>query len=211
MAKRSPHRDALRLLYILIAGSSALPEHDASGAVAVFKGETRLYAFDFWMRNPDYFAEELLDLFEATREGGYLGLVKEIFRAEEPDIRRFPMIRYRFGAYERLDDTLSILVSRKLLKITGIKDGARIRETDFLLMQPALDLARQIVEDHPGLAWYANRAGLVARLAGERGGTALKSRQYDQIEYAETQMGGTIPSIKSRVQQRLNALMANGG
>jgi hypothetical protein len=98
MAIRSPHRDALRLLYILVAGCSALPEHDASGAVAVFKGEARLYAFDFWMRNPDYLSEELLDLFESTKERNYLDIVKEIFLAEEPDIRRFPMIRYRFGA-----------------------------------------------------------------------------------------------------------------
>lgn len=90
------------------------------------------------MRNPDYLAEELLDVFEAKRNQHYLDAAKEIFRAEEPDIRRFPMIRWKFGAYERLDDTLAILKSRKLVTITGRKAGAKVLETDFLIMPSAL-------------------------------------------------------------------------
>lgn len=207
MPARSPHRDALRLLYVLVAGSVPFVKPDPSTAAAVFRGEARLHAFDFWIRYPDYLAEELLDTFVRTAERRYLAAAEAIFAADEPDIRRFPMIRYRFGAYERLDDTLALLKARDLVRITGSKAGNRVLETDFLVMAPAFRLAERIVHEYPALAWYADRAALVAKVAGSRGGGALKQRQYQQFEYAETDMGGTIPPITLRVRQRLAALM----
>lgn len=206
-AKRSHHRDALRLLYILVEGSSPLPDDDTSGAAAIFKGEARLYALDFWMRYPDYLADEFLDIFEQKGEQRHLDVAKEIFKAEEPDIRRFPMIRWKFGAYERLDDTLAILTSRKLVRITGKKAGTTVRETDFLVMPSAFALAKQIVIEFPELSWYSKRARLIGELAGDRGGTALKDHQHKQIEYHETNLGGTIPPITFRVQERLQSLL----
>jgi hypothetical protein len=206
--KRSPHRDALRVLYILVAGSSPLPDDHASGASAIFRGEGRLYAFDFWMRNPDYLADELLSVFEATGEQRYLDAANEIFRAEEPDIRRFPMIRYKFGAYERADDMLAILTSRKLVRITGKKVGAKVMETDFLVMPSAFALGQQIINEFPALEWYSKRAILVAELAGDRGSNALKEHQHKQIEYHETHLGGTIPAIALRVHARLQTLIS---
>lgn len=207
MSNRSPYRDALRLLYILVAGGSPLPDDDPSGAKAIFKGEARLYALDFWMRNPDYLADELLNVFETQGDQHHLDAAREIFRAQEPDIRRFPMIRWRFGAYERLDDSLAILTSRKLVRITGKKTGVRVLETDFLVMASAFALAKQIAVEFPALVWYSKRANLVAELAGDRGGNALKNHQHKQIEYHETNFGGTIPPITSRVQTRLDALI----
>jgi len=207
MDKGSRHRDALRLLYILVAGSSPIPVGNASGAAAIFKGEARLYALDFWMRNPDYLAEELLNLFEEKRDQRHLDAASEIFRAEEPAIRRFPMIRYRFGAYERLDDTLAILRSRKLIAIIGKKAGAKVLETDFLIMPSAFALAVQIVNEFAALTWYLSRATLVAELAGDRGSKALKEHQHKQIEYHETNLGGTIPPIALRVHTRLQRLI----
>jgi hypothetical protein len=201
------HRDALRLLYIFVEGSSPLPDGDTSGAAAIFKGEARLYAIDFWMRYPDYLADELLNVFEQKREQRHLDAAKEIFKAEEPDIRRFPMIRWKFGAYERLDDTLAILTSRKLVTITGKKAGTRVLETDFLIMPSAFTLAKQIVIEFPELSWYSKRARLTAELAGDRGSKALKDHQHKQIEYHETKLGGTIPPITFRVQERLLSLI----
>jgi hypothetical protein len=34
----------------------------------------------------------------------------------------------------------------------------------------------------------------------------LKERQYDQLVYAQTKLGGIIPSIKEDVQAKLNQL-----
>ena len=44
-----------------------------------------------------------------------------------------PMIRYFFGAYDRLDDALSLLRSRDLIRITGLKSKSKVQETNFLL------------------------------------------------------------------------------
>lgn len=203
------HRDALRILNILIAGASSLQTPHASGAIAVFSGEMRLHAFDFWMRYPDYLAEELLNLFEHTGDSRFLHVAEEIFNLDEPDIRRFPMIRYMFGAYEPLDDALSLLHSRDLVRVTGQKSGDKVLITQFLIMPKAIVLANEIVKDFPALGWYRSRALLVAELAGDRGGSALKQRQYEQAEYAETQRGGNIPPIADRVRDRLEALKAN--
>lgn len=209
MPVRSPYRDALRLLYIFVNGAEPLPQPDSSGAAAIFRGEAKLHAYDFWMRNPDYLAEELLDLFEKSGERRYLAEVEGIFDADEPDIRRFPMIRYRFGAYERLDDTLALLRSRDLVRITGTKAGTKVMETDFLVMPIAVQSAKEISKDFPVLDWYARRASLVAEVAAGRGGAALKKRQYEQADYAETQMGGVIPPITVRVRARLAVLKRN--
>jgi hypothetical protein len=208
MGNRTPYRDALRLLYVLVSGSSPLPNNHESGAVAIFKGEKRLHAFEFWMRNPDYLAEELLDLYERTNETRYLEEAINILGTEEPDIRRFPMIRWKFGAYEPLDDILSVLVCRNLIKITGLKSPDKILVTDYLIFPFAITLTQQIVDEFPPLAWYAQRAKLVAEIAGDSGGATLKERQYKKEEYAETQWGGVIPAITSKVRARLNALTA---
>lgn len=203
MTYHSYHRDALRVLYILVKGSTPLDAPDDHGAVAIFRGEKRLHAFDFWMRNPDYLAEELLDLFETTRNPLYLAEARDIFKYDEPDIRRIPMIRFMFGAFEPLDDILALLRSRNLIRITGRKSGEKILETDFLLMPTAFEMASSISEEFPILGWYEKRASLVTLVAGSRSGTALKGRQYKQAEYAQTQLGGIIPPITERVKERL--------
>lgn len=209
MAQRSPYRDALRLLYIFINGAEPLNNSHPSGAVAIFHGESKLHAFDFWIRNPDYLAEELLDIFVATKNRRYFDAAKAIFDAEEPDIRKFPMIRFRFGAYERLDDTLALLTSRGLVRVLGTKTGGKITGWDFLIMPKAFELADAIVVEHPTLNWYAQRAALVAEVAGGRVGSALKKRQYEQADYAETELGGIIPPIDVRVRARLEKLMCD--
>jgi hypothetical protein len=172
----------------------------------MFRGEARLHAFDFWMRNPDYLADELLQRYEATQEQRLLDEAESIFRSEEPDIRRVPMIRFKFGAYERIDDAIALLRSRGLVTVLGRRSGVQVREWDFLLMRSAVEFASAISAEFPVLNWYAQRANLVAEIAGNRGGDALKQQQYKQVEYASTQLGGIIPPIAERVLARLQNL-----
>jgi hypothetical protein len=185
-----------------------LPFADAAmpDVVAIFKGEARLLAFDFWVRNPDYLAAELLDLFEETGQPEYLSATKSIFDNEEPDLRRVPMIRYFFGAYDRLDDALSLLRSRDLIRITGLKSKNKVQETDFLLTAKGAELCDWCVTAAPILKWYSDRSELVAKIAGDRGGAALKQRQYERTTYAETELGGVIPPISDEVLRRLEQL-----
>ena len=53
MNARTPHRDAIRILFILNAGGMPLVDPSDQTVGKIFKGEARLHAFDFWMRNPD--------------------------------------------------------------------------------------------------------------------------------------------------------------
>lgn len=208
MNARTPHRDAIRLVFSIRAGS--LPYLDAAmpDVVAIFKGEARLLAFDFWIRNPDYLAAELLDIFEVTAQPEYLLAAKSIIDNEEPDLRRVPMIRYFFGAYDRLDDAYSLLRSRDLIRITGLKCKSKVQETDFLLTAKGAELCDSCVTVAPILKWYSDRSELVAKVAGDRGGAALKQRQYERKTYAETKLGGMIPPIGDEISRRLEQLEA---
>jgi hypothetical protein len=206
MNARTPHLDAIRLLFSIRAGSLPFTDAAMPDVVALFKGEARLLAFDFWIRNPDYLAAELLDLFEETAQSEYLSSAKSILDNGEPDLRRVPMIRYFFGAYERLDDALSLLRSRDLIRITGLKSKSKVQETDFLLTKKGAKLCDSCVTAAPILKWYSDRSDLVAKVAGDRGGTALKQRQYERTTYAETKLGGVIPPIGDEIFEMLRRL-----
>lgn len=210
MSIRSPHRDALRILFVLRAGGTPWGEPAEPDIVSIFKGEARLLAFDFWMRNPDYLAAELLDLFEQSGDMAYYQAAETIFDQDEPDLRRVPMIRYFFGAYDRLDDVLSLLRSRDLIQITGFKSKIKVKETDFLLTAKGKEVCDSAVTQEPILKWYADRAELVAKVAGDRGGAALKQQQYERATYAETRLGGIIPPITLDVRHRLEQLKKTG-
>lgn len=209
MSSRQPHRDALRVLFIIrAAGSVPVPEMD--GIVSIFRSEARLHAMDFWVRNPDYLAEELLDFYQSTGDPSFLLTAESIFADEEPDLRRIPMIRYFFGAFDRLDDTLSLLRSRELIQVAGMKKGLKVQETDFLLTVKGEEFCKHCLQAAPILRWYAERARLVAAVAGDRSGSALKDKQYEKASYAQTEIGGIIPSIAQGTAARLQHLKSSG-
>src|SRR5262245_34394159 len=108
-----PEQDAVRLLVLLHeAADSSISTPAPDGAVGCIAGEMRLQAMDFWLRNPDYLAWELLDEAERTGDAGLVAQAARILSsAEEPDLRTVPMLRWRHGAWEPLDDRLSLLAS----------------------------------------------------------------------------------------------------
>lgn len=112
-------QDAVRLL-LLVDGaaepvSEPLPTAAPPGAVAVLRTQVMLQKLDFWLRNPDYFANMLLDRYEATGDSVLLDAAAGILVSDEPEVRRYPMLRYRFGAYEPLDSALSVLAGAGLV------------------------------------------------------------------------------------------------
>jgi hypothetical protein len=209
MAKSDHHLNALRILLILVKGSEPIKNVTIPGFDRLFDGETKVQALDFWLRYPDYLGDELLSLYESTADKSYLQAVREIFENSEPDVRRVPMLRKYFGAYEPLDTVLGILKSRNLVwprtrPITGFAN-----HRDFLVNQRACDLVARIPKEIPELQWYDNRVDLILRVAGDRGGLALKERQHQQKEYHDTHHGAIIPTIGERVQLRLIELESN--
>lgn len=113
------------------------------------------------------------------------------------------MLRYRFGAYEPLDDALAALASTSLVVHRRSGRVGHTRQHDYFLTTTGRSVAREILEDVPVLPYYVDRVALVLRVAGGLSGTTLKDMQYEQPEYADTAWRSRIASIADRVRQRL--------
>jgi hypothetical protein len=85
-------QSAVRLLACIDAGGN--PDHPnqwGPDVVAALHAQSRLHALDFWMRNPDYLANELLTEFEASGDRTLVHLAQRIFDDREPDLRRLTL------------------------------------------------------------------------------------------------------------------------
>lgn len=202
------YRDAVRILFLLVEGSVDNPDPDNRDYYPWrFEGETRLQALDFWVRYPDYLADELLAQYLDGGDRTLLDAARSIFDHDEPSEKAIPMLRRYFGAYEPLDTVLSILAVAGLLRpITVQHPTANPRH--FLLSTSGIELAGRIVADHSVFGWYADRAKLVLKVANGRGGIALKERQHQQKEYHEARLNDLIPTIADRVRERLKGIEA---
>lgn len=117
------YRDALRLLFILVAGADEADE-PASDTVKIFRAEKRLMAMDFLVRYPDYLADALLDLVEAEADEELLKKAQGIFKDDEPSVRLVRMVRWKRGAYENIEDALSLLSYYGLVQSMQLKGVA---------------------------------------------------------------------------------------
>jgi hypothetical protein len=198
---------ALRLLAVLVTGSERLPTAGAGGEIGIFRGETRLNALMFWLRNPDYLAWELLDMYADRRDSNLLSFVERMLADEEPVLRRDAMPKWRFGAYEPIDDEMAILAVHRLVRTVMKPIGLKSAGNDFLLFDETYRLARAL-GGNPAYGWYAERMDVVLKVAGGRSGSDLKDRQYKQLEYASMPSSGLIPPITERVEARLHSLTA---
>jgi hypothetical protein len=209
---QSDQQSAVRLLAAICAAARP-PADDKLGAdvVGVLRAQSRLQALDFWIRYPDYLANELLNEFEKTGSQDDFELARRIFDDREPDLRRVPMIRYHFGAFEPLHNALSILRSRSLVRQHRHGEPGHVTDTWYLLTKAGQEAMDKLADAAVELAWYRDRAAVAARVAGAAGGAALKDRQYLQDEYAATPLKGMIPSIADRVRARIEALTEDAG
>jgi hypothetical protein len=141
-----------------------------------------------------------------------LDLAGDILDSDEPEIYAIPMIRYLFGAFERLDRALSILAAPRLvIHMARRSAGGNILQDNYYLTEKGRATAEEATRLYPELAWYTERALLVRALAEATGHSALalRRRQYLQRDYAETPLGQIIPSIVERTRERLARLRAN--
>lgn len=179
-------------------------DQDPVGAVKAIRSELRLQAMDFWMRNPDYLADQLVDLVESGKiSRGYLETAKSLLDDPEPDLHWYPMPRWFYGAYEQLDDAFTLLETYGLatLRRTG-QPGKQSQRNQFYLTQAGVDAALELAQD-PVLGWYDKQVKLVALVAGDDAGARLKARQYERATYAGTDLGLDIAPIAPRVRERL--------
>lgn len=204
VATRTQH--AVRLLALLRHCGGAVGGSDPEGAVLVIRSERRLQALDFWLRNPDYLADELVTAVEARNmPQSALRVAEALLSDPEPELRHYPMPKWFFGAYEAVDDAFALLEAYGLAFV--YRDGVpprRLRSQFFLTVDGKAAADEMATE--PVLDWYTSQARLVAQVAGSDSGTRLKERQYAQEEYAEARWGTTIASIADQVRARLAQL-----
>ncbi|MBP1158619.1 hypothetical protein [Rhodococcus sp. PvR099] len=212
----SREQDAVRILLLIDGACEPLNTAEATDpqfvdAVGVVRAELRLQKLDFWLRNPDYLANELLTEFESSGETPLLELAGSILDSEEPEVRRYPMLRHHFGAYEPLDNALAVLRSAGLVirRRRGTVD--QVRQHDYYLLREGRRVTREVLEQAPPFAYYVDRVALVLALADGKGGNQLKKRQYLQREYAEAARGERIGSVAVRARARLKELQLAAG
>ena len=194
----------VRVLFILDRAGEAPGDDAPPGAYKLMRGQMRLQKLDFWMRNPDYLADELIsEYMNDDSQSWALDTAREIVDSREPAIRRLPMLKWRFGAFEKLDDTLAIMTSRRLVIHAPRAGVEQVHEHLYWLTDAGHDVADQLLAADEAFHWYADRADVVARLAGDQGGSALARRQYEHPEYGATNPLKTIRSIEERVRSRL--------
>ncbi|WP_232550195.1 hypothetical protein [Propioniciclava soli] len=207
-------QDAVRLLLLVDGAAEPLgdppPPAAPDGAVGVLRTQVLLQKLDFWLRNPDYFANMLLDRFEEGGDVALLDHAERILTSEEPEVRRYPMLRYRFGAYEPLDSALSVLAGAGLVFRRREGTPGRTRQHNYYLTGLGRQVARDIVAQEPVLQYYVDRVALLVEVTAGRGGTELKDEQYLQQEYADTTYNTRIGAISSRVRGRLIAIRHAG-
>lgn len=213
-ARPSPSvmQHAIRLLVLLDGCGESVVQGDPDGCVTVIRAELRLQALDFWLRNPDYLAGELLAMVEADGlpADEYVSVIEYLLESPEPDLHWYPMPRWHHGAYEAIDDAFSVLSAYELAQVRRKGGIQKIARSEFFLTVAG----RAAVDDlrtERVLSWYTDQVKLVALVAGSDVGSKLKQRQYEQAEYARTKLGTNIAPIHAGVRERLEAVNATVG
>lgn len=205
-ASRVQH--AIRLLSLMRqAGGPAGAPGDPQNAVLAVRSELRLQALDFWLRNPDYLADELLTEVEARRlDESYVDVASMLLADPEPSLRHYPMPRWLYGAYEPLDDAFAHLEAYGLAVMRRMPGGHR---NQFFLLPAGIAAGDDLEAADSALSWYPRQVKLVLLVARDHSGAQLKARQYEQASYAETELGTHIGPVDDRVRSRLNERMAS--
>jgi hypothetical protein len=202
VATRTQH--AVRLLTLLRVCGDGTGGNDPAGTVQVIRSEKRLQALDFWLRNPDYLADEIVTAVETgALVGSYLQVAEGLLTEPEPALRHFPTPKWFYGAYEAVDDAFALLQSYGLARVKRRGAPPKRLQNQFFLTEDGARAADDMASTNV-LDWYAKQANLVHLVAGSDSGTRLKERQYAQETYAKTRWGNSISAIAEQVWARLD-------
>jgi hypothetical protein len=200
------YRDAIRLLYIFTGLAEPISGEIKTGEPThVFFGEKRLMALDFYIRYPDYLANQLLDRYESSGDETLLSLADNILKGDEPDVRTVLMVRWKRGAYQKIETALSILEAPGLIKTVKDMDKQGHPWT-YLIYPQAYEVTKDATTQQSSLGWYEKQVAALKQLPYQKSGTGLKQEQYSVPEYESAALGSVIPTIKSQVIERLEKL-----
>jgi hypothetical protein len=93
------------------------------------------------------------------------------------------LLRHRFGAFERLDNALSVLVAKGLAGKHDRLGEKRVIQHTYYLLDRDRATAQGLLAQAPALGWDVARARTVVALVDGLGGSHLKDRQYLQRKH----------------------------
>lgn len=197
------YKDRIRIFFIIYFFGEDYNESKYSDCCKVLNTEVKIQKIDFLLRNPDYLAYQLIDLMDRSgvNREEIKNIVKEIFRCEEPEIRRLEMERFFFGAYEDIDEVIVFLKSFGFIRYESERD-TRLRtiKKKYYLTNKAKNKMEDNLNNIPALQWYVRRCELIKKYFGDYSGSELKSLQYQIEEYRDTVYKEYIHSIQEKVR-----------
>jgi hypothetical protein len=205
----STSQTATRVLVLLhVLGTPVDDSCDVADAVAVVSSLIRLQKLDFWLRNPDYLADELLTEYEMgrIRLNKIQPHVGRMLDEDTAQLHTYPMERYIYGAYEFIDDALAVLKLYEQIEHRRAADSGALSRRDYFLLHKGRRTIAAMRAEITELEWYVQQATAIGLIADAAKGAAAKRRQYLQAEYADTAHGDVIPPILERVRERAVAL-----
>ena len=153
--------------------------------------EVKLQKIEFFFRNPDHFSYFLLKRYEEgkiTDCEDLKKIINELMNTNELDIRIDPMKRYKYGAYEELDKTLSILSSLQYMIID--KKGHHLKCN---LTENGINYIENLKNEEE-LSWYFKRVNLLYTFLEKLSPTEIKKAQYQSEIYSSTEWNDIIPN-----------------
>lgn len=200
------YKDRLRIFLILYSFSEPYSDSNQPRLKRFFKSEQRIQKIDFLLRNPDYFAYELIGLAkqDTSTKNEVKHIVSEILSNREPELKRIDMERFFFGAYEDIDDIISFLKSIDFIHFTSKRsiDLKTVNKT-YYITQFAIDKFNRVIDSLPALKWYVDRCNLIKKYFGDLTGNQLRIKQYQINEYKNTSYREYISGIEDKVKEEL--------
>lgn len=196
------YKDRFRILLIIYFFSEAT---DSEEFPLLFYGEIKIQAIDFFIRNPDYLAFELLSIAKADKQKSneIKKIVKSIYRTSEPVIRRLEMEKFFYGAYEDIDDIIAFLTSRGLLKFESkMRINMRVAEKHYYITKHATKILANAEKEIIAAKWYFERCRIIKTFLGGTTGSEMKARQYQIGDYGSTTYKEKIDQIDDLVYEK---------
>jgi hypothetical protein len=203
------YKHRLRIFLILYFFADEYSDPSNPTYKKLFTSEVRIQKIDFWLRNPDYFSFELLKVAkeQPTKQLEIKNIVKTIFKNKEPIIRREEMEKFRFGAYQDLDDVIAFLDSLGLIKFESKRaTNSTVRSKKYFISELAIEKIEKNISSLTFLQWYVDRCKLIKKYFGDKSGTQLKDLQYQSEEYSTTSFNENIKNISDTVSKEFTNL-----
>lgn len=197
------YKDRIRILLIIYFFSEEYHDPANADLVRVLYTETKIQKIDFLLRNPDYFALELLNLLSSSNHNRneIKEVVIDIFRNREPEIRRLEMEKFFFGAYEDIDDVIAFLESYGFIVFNSKRNvELNIIDKRYYVTKFAEEKVCNILPKMPSLSWYNNRCEQIKYYFGSYTGTQLKNMQYEDETYRNTSYREFIADAQEKVK-----------